>query len=116
MKSKVKEKCYVYNIFTTNHRWLVIIGYNLNLSLKLLFCLHQQQLVTTYHFGFVCENIMDITFLKIKKSKESKFKVPEKELKTRDPSQLGAWSIAWLGDERPIEILVFHSFLSSLVT
>ena len=32
------ERCYVYNIFTTNHRWLVVIGSNLKLILKLLFC------------------------------------------------------------------------------
>ena len=29
---------YFYNIFTNNHKWLVIIGYNLNLSMKLFFC------------------------------------------------------------------------------
>ena len=29
---------YFYNIFTTNHRWLVVIGSNLNLTLRLLFC------------------------------------------------------------------------------
>ena len=34
----INEKYYVYNIFTTNYRLLVIIGYNLNISLKLLFC------------------------------------------------------------------------------
>ena len=27
-----------YNIFTTNFRYLIITGYNLNLSLKLIFC------------------------------------------------------------------------------
>ena len=30
------KRCYVHNIFTTNHRWLVVIGSNLNLTLKLL--------------------------------------------------------------------------------
>ena len=30
--------CYVYNIFTINYRWLVVIGSNLKLTLKLLFC------------------------------------------------------------------------------
>ena len=30
-------RCYVYNIFTINHRWLVIISSNLNLTLRLLF-------------------------------------------------------------------------------
>ena len=29
---------YFYNIFTINHRWLVVIGSNLNLTLRLLFC------------------------------------------------------------------------------
>ena len=32
-----KERCYVHNILTTNHRWLVVIGSNLNLTLRLLF-------------------------------------------------------------------------------
>ena len=27
-----------YNNFTTNHRWLVVIGSNLKLTLRLLFC------------------------------------------------------------------------------
>ena len=29
--------CYIHNIFTTNHRWLVVISSNLNLTLRLLF-------------------------------------------------------------------------------
>ena len=37
-KKKKKERCYVYNIFTTNHMWLVVIGSNLKLTLRLLFC------------------------------------------------------------------------------
>ena len=32
-----KKKCYVYNIFTINHMWLVIVSSNLNLTLKLHF-------------------------------------------------------------------------------
>ena len=32
-----KERWYVHNIFTTNHKWLIIIGLNLNLSLRLFF-------------------------------------------------------------------------------
>ena len=35
----MQEKYYVDNIFTTNYRWLVIIGFNLNSPLKLLFYL-----------------------------------------------------------------------------
>ena len=34
----IEEKCYIDNIFTTNHRWLVVIGSNLKLILRLLFC------------------------------------------------------------------------------
>ena len=33
----ILEKCYVYNIFITNSRWSIIIGFNLNSLLKLLF-------------------------------------------------------------------------------
>ena len=38
-KKKKKTLCsqYFYNIFTINHRWLVIISSNLNLILRLLF-------------------------------------------------------------------------------
>ena len=32
-----KKKCYVHNIFTINHIWLVIISSNLNLTLRLFF-------------------------------------------------------------------------------
>ena len=35
-----KERCYVYNIFTINHRWLVVIGSNFKLTLRLLFYPH----------------------------------------------------------------------------
>ena len=34
---RVKKKCYVHNIFTINHIWLVIISSNLNLTLRLFF-------------------------------------------------------------------------------
>ena len=34
---RVKKKCYVHNIFTINHMWLVIISSNLNLTLRLFF-------------------------------------------------------------------------------
>ena len=36
-KKKVLRLQYFYNIFTTNHMWLVIISSNLNLTLRLLF-------------------------------------------------------------------------------
>ena len=32
------ERYYGYNIFTTNHKWLVVISSNLKLTLRLLFC------------------------------------------------------------------------------
>ena len=37
LKKNVLHPQYFYNIFTTNHRWLVVISSNLNLTLKLLF-------------------------------------------------------------------------------
>ena len=37
-KQEVLRPQYFYNIFTTNHKWLVVIGLNLNLTFKLLFC------------------------------------------------------------------------------
>ena len=36
-KKKMLRPQYFYNIFTTNHRWIVIISSNLNLTLRLLF-------------------------------------------------------------------------------
>ena len=36
---EVLQPQHFHNIFTTNHRWLVVIGSNLNLTLNLLFCL-----------------------------------------------------------------------------
>ena len=37
IKKKMLRPQYFYNIFTTNHSWLVIISSNLNLTLRLLF-------------------------------------------------------------------------------
>ena len=51
------EKGYVHNIFTINHRWLAIISYNLNLSLKLLFA----PPITPYNnlpLKICCESVM----------------------------------------------------------
>ena len=56
------ERCYIHNIFTTNHMWLVVIGLNLNLTLRLLFVLT----ITTSNnlpLKIYCKNIMDISFL-----------------------------------------------------
>ena len=57
---KKEERCYVNNIFTTNHKWLVVIGSNLNLILRLLFCPNNNNLP----LRICCKNIMDISFLK----------------------------------------------------
>ena len=35
----VSREYYIYNIFTIYYRWLIVIGSNLNLTLRLLFCL-----------------------------------------------------------------------------
>ena len=37
-KKKMLRLQHFYNIFTTNYRWLVVIGSNLNLTLRLIFC------------------------------------------------------------------------------
>ena len=53
---------YFYHNFTTNHRWYVVICFNLNLKLKLLFC----PPITTNNnlpFKICCENIMNVPFL-----------------------------------------------------
>ena len=39
-KKKKRDRCYIYKIFTTNYRWLVVISSNFKLTLKLLFCLN----------------------------------------------------------------------------
>ena len=37
-KKKILRPQHFYIIFTTNYRWLVVIGSNLNLTLRLRFC------------------------------------------------------------------------------
>ena len=53
---------YFYNIFTTNHRWLVVIGSNLKLTLRLLFYPNNNNLP----LRICCKNVVDISFLKLK--------------------------------------------------
>ena len=36
-KKEMLRPQYFYNVFTTNYRWLVVIGSNLNLTLRLHF-------------------------------------------------------------------------------
>ena len=53
-----------YNIFTTNHKWLIVISSNLNLTLRLLF----DPTITTGNnlpLRICCKNVMDISFLQI---------------------------------------------------
>ena len=54
------KRCYVHNIFITNYQWSVVIGSNLNLTLRLLFCPNNNNL----SLKICCKNIVDISFLK----------------------------------------------------
>ena len=48
---------YFYNIFTTNHKLLIVTGSNLNLTLRLLFC----PTITTSNsllFKICCKNVV----------------------------------------------------------
>ena len=38
LRREVLRPQYFHNIFTINHRWLVVIDSNLNITLKLYFC------------------------------------------------------------------------------
>ena len=49
-------------MFTTNHKWKIVISYNLNLSLKLLF-LPPVTVNNNLSLRICCENIVDIAFL-----------------------------------------------------
>ena len=63
-----KKKCYVHNIFTINHMWIVIISSNLNLILRLFFQSNNNNLP----LKICCKNIVKIVciyhFLKKKKN------------------------------------------------
>ena len=60
IKKKKKKRCYVYNIFITNHWWLVVIDSNLNLTLKLLFYPNNNYLLVRICY----KNVVDIIFFK----------------------------------------------------
>ena len=66
----IVEICYVHNIFTINHRWLVVISSNLNLPLKLLFYPTNNNLMHKIY----CENVVNMTFLLIITNKKKKKK------------------------------------------
>ena len=57
--TKKKKRCYVYNIFTINYRWLVVISSNLKLTLRLLFYPNNNNLSLKLCY----KNIVDISFL-----------------------------------------------------
>ena len=57
------ERCYVYNIFTTNHRCLVVIGSNFKLTLRLLFFFPTITTSNNLPFRICCKNVVDISFL-----------------------------------------------------
>ena len=62
LSNQFEKRCYVYNIFTTSHRWLAVIGLNLKLTLKLFFC----KTITTNNklpLKIYCKNIINISFL-----------------------------------------------------
>ena len=50
---------HIYNIFTTNYRWLVVIGSNFKLTLRLLFCPNNNNLP----LRICCKNVIYISFL-----------------------------------------------------
>ena len=49
---------YFYNIFKTNHKWLVVIGSNLKLTLRLFFCPNNNNL----SLKICCKNIVEYHF------------------------------------------------------
>ena len=57
-KKEVLYLQYFYYIFTTNHRWLVVIDSNLNLPLRLLFFPNNNNLPPMIY----CENVVNIAF------------------------------------------------------
>ena len=76
-KPNTNERCCIYNIFTTNQMWQLVLIWNH--YLKLFFCLS----ITTNNnllFRICCENIVNIIFLNINQwttfSSEKKKKKP----------------------------------------
>ena len=59
-----------HNTFIKNQIWSIVIGYNLNLSMRLLFC---SPITTCSNLLLMicCENVMDITFFCVKNVKIS---------------------------------------------
>ena len=66
---------YLHNIFTTNYRPLVVIGSNLNLILRLLFCPNSNnmplmiccknvmKMLWTYHFTYITHSHLSYLFV-----------------------------------------------------
>ena len=84
---------YFYNILTTNHRWLVVISSNLNLTLRLPF----YPTITTYHLGFVVKMMWTYHFLYIKKKNVA----------------IDLWQWHCRNREEKNKIVGFHCFLTS---
>ena len=60
----IYKRCYLYNIFTTNYRWLAVIGSNLKLILNYIFV----PTITTSNnlsLRICCKNVVDISFLSL---------------------------------------------------
>ena len=55
---------YFYSIFTINYRWLVVIGSNLKLTLRLLFA-PTITISNNLPLRICCKNVVNITFLYI---------------------------------------------------
>ena len=69
------KKCYVYNIFITNHMWKVVINFNLNSKFKILFnssiTINNNLLFKIYYKNIV--DILFILFIKLPLKQENQF-------------------------------------------
>ena len=54
-----------YNMFTTNYRWLIIIGSNFKLTLRLFFYPNNNN-SKNLSLKICCKNVIDILFSKVK--------------------------------------------------
>ena len=69
------KKCYVHNIFITNHMWKVVISFNLNSKFKILFnpsiTINNNLLFKIYYKNIV--DILFILFIKLPLNQENQF-------------------------------------------
>ena len=66
---EVLHSQHIHNIFTTNHKWLIVIGSNLNLSLRFFFA-PTITINNNLPLMICCKNVIGISFL-IKKGEIS---------------------------------------------